>query len=399
MQRGISLSVEMLFRGYYLCIFLEERLVLHLSKSRQDFVVPAGNLAGQNSEYLGAIAEQLKSGSLIGGNAVLKFERNLASYLGVNHVMSLASGMDALIIGLTALNLPKMSKILVADNAGGYASLAVLSAGHRPVFCDVNQTNFEIDIKFATRFSDEIRAVVVTHLYGRMADMKVITHWARQNDIKVIEDCAQSIGAIQNERQAGTFGDIGTYSFYPTKNLGGIGDGGAICTNNEVYAERINKLRQYGWEQRYNMSEKFARNSRLDSINAAVLDAKLQKLDEANQRRREILARYISAFPQGYFFQEQEVALDNVAHLAVGVCENQADMINFFADYGVELTRHYPIPDSLQSGLNYLGIDEETPVSHRLCKQVVSIPIYPWLKENQVELICTVADKWSVYND
>lgn len=366
-----------------------------MSKTRSNFVVPAGNLAGQNSEYLGAISDQLKSGSLIGGMAVSNFEKNLATYLNSSHVLSLASGMDALIIGLTALNLPPMSKVLVADNAGGYSSLAVLSAGHMPIFCDVNPTDFEINLDFATQFSDEIQAVVVTHLYGRMADMNAISAWAKDNEIKVIEDCAQAIGARQGQKQAGTFGDLGTFSFYPTKNLGGIGDGGAICTDNELYAERINKLRQYGWKHRYNISEKFARNSRLDSINAAVLDVKLKKLDEANTRRREILSKYISSFPSGTFFQDRTVALDNVAHLSVGVCENPAQMIEFFDQEGVELTRHYPIPDSLQEGLNYLGVDRATPTSHRLCKQVVSLPIYPWLTDDQVNLVCNVAEKWS----
>ncbi|WP_190277006.1 DegT/DnrJ/EryC1/StrS family aminotransferase [Candidatus Planktophila sulfonica] len=369
-----------------------------MSKTLRNFVVPAGNLAGQNTEYLGAISEQLKSGSLIGGNAVSKFEENLATYVGANHVLSLASGMDALIIGLTALNLPPMSNVLVADNAGGYASLAVLSTGHRPIFCDVNPSDFEMDLDFATDFSDEIQAVVVTHLYGRMADMNSIMAWAKKNDIKVIEDCAQSIGAIQDQKQAGTFGDIGTFSFYPTKNLGGVGDGGAICTDNDLYAERINKLRQYGWKHRYNISEKFARNSRLDSINAAVLDEKLKTLNQSNMRRREILTQYISSFSSGIFFQDRSVALDNVAHLAVGVCENPTEMINFFGAEGVELTRHYPIPDSLQEGLNYLGVDKATPTSHRLCKQVVSLPIYPWLTDEQVNLVCIVAQKWSGSN-
>ena len=366
-----------------------------MSSTRGKFVVPAGNLAGQNSAYIRAISDQLESGSLIGGVAVTTFEKNLASYLDSNHVLSLASGMDALIIALTALNLPPMSRVLVADNAGGYSSLAVLSAGHRPIFCDVNPLDFNIDVNFVNDFPDEIKAVIVTHLYGRMANMNSIMAWAKLNNIKVIEDCAQSIGAMLDEKQAGTFGDIGTFSFYPTKNLGGIGDGGAICTDNDLYADRVKRIRQYGWKNRYNISEKFARNSRLDSINAAVLDEKLKTLDEANRRRREILSRYISAFPPGVFFQDRKLHLDNVAHLSVGVCENPIEMINFFDQEGVELTRHYPIPDSHQEGLNYLGVERSTPISHRLCNQVVSLPIYPWLTDYQVDLVCNVAEKWS----
>ena len=360
--------------------------------------MPAGNLAGINDDYLELVNRAISAGKLVGGQIVSDFENDLAKYLDSKHVFSLASGMDALILSLTALQLPAKSRVLVADNAGGYASLAVLSTGHVPVFCDVSAKTFLIDLESLGDQVKGAQALIMTHLYGQMGNMAEVMSWARERNIRVIEDCAQSFGASQSDKKSGTFGDIGAFSFYPTKNLGGIGDGGAICTSNQDYANRIKSLRQYGWSDRYNIVHANARNSRLDSINAAVLKAKLGSIDANNQTRREILQKYVDAFGDTPFFSYNVVARDNVAHLAVGKTSNTQEMIKVFQENGVELSRQYPIPDSKQTGLNYLGVDFNNPVSQEVCEQVISIPIYPWLTEEQVDHVCDVIKIWCKQN-
>ena len=369
-----------------------------MSAVTKDLFVPAGNLAGINDAYLDLVNRAISAGTLVGGQIVSDFENDLAKYLDTKHVFSVASGMDALILSLTALQLPPKSRVLVADNAGGYASLAVLSTGHVPVFCDVSPDTFLIDLE---SLGDRVRgakALIMTHLYGQMGNMAEVISWAREKNIPVIEDCAQSFGATQLNKKSGTFGDIGAFSFYPTKNLGGIGDGGAICTSNQVYADRIKSLRQYGWSDRYNVVHANARNSRLDSINAVVLSAKLKSIDSNNQNRREILQKYVDAFGAIPFFSYSVVAADNVAHLAVGRTPNTQEMITVFQENGVELSRHYPIPDSKQTGLNYLGVEFSTPVSQEVCEKVISIPLYPWLTEEQVDHVCKVIKIWCKRN-
>jgi dTDP-4-amino-4,6-dideoxygalactose transaminase len=369
-----------------------------VSAVAKDPFVPAGNLAGVNDGYLELVNRAITAGTLVGGQIVSDFENDLEKYLDSKHVFTLASGMDALILSLTALQLTPKSRVLVADNAGGYASLAVLSTGHVPVFCDVSAKTFLIDLDSLGDRVNGAKALIMTHLYGQMGNMEEVMSWARERSISVIEDCAQSFGATQLNKKSGTFGDIGAFSFYPTKNLGGIGDGGAICTSNQNYADRIKSLRQYGWSGRYNIVHANARNSRLDSINAAVLRAKLYSIDADNQTRREILQKYVDAFGEVRFFTYNVVAADNAAHLAVGRTPNTKEMIKFFQENGVELSRHYPIPDSKQSGLNYLGVKFSTPVSQEVCDQVVSIPIYPWLTEEQVNHVCKVIKLWCKHN-
>ncbi len=358
------------------------------------YFVPAGNLAGVNGKYGQLVAQVLESGNLIGGKYVHTLESKLTRYLNSKYVFTVASGMDALILSLTSLGLPENSPVLVADNGGGYASLAVLSSKLKPIFCDVSEDNYLVNTKTLSKFEGNAKAIIVTHLYGQMADMAAISSWAKDRGIFIIEDCAQSFGAVQNGKHAGTIGDLGAYSFYPTKNLGGIGDGGAICTDNELMAAQISALRQYGWLNKYDISIENARNSRMDAINAAVLTDKLSEIDLQNARRREILSRYLRASEGIGFFPYKQINADNVAHLAVGISKTPEKMIEYFADKGIELTRHYPLQDSQQLGLNQNGSTLNTDTAKWLCESVVSLPIYPWLSDEQVSHVCNSLVEW-----
>ena len=365
-----------------------------MNSHKAPYLVPAGNLAGVNGKYAQMVTQVLESGNLIGGKYVQTLESGLARYLNSKYVFTVASGMDALILSLTSLGLPEDSRVLVADNGGGYASLAVLSSKLKPVFCDVSEKDYLVNTETLGKFAGDAKAVIVTHLYGQMADMAAITTWAKGREMFIIEDCAQSFGAVQNGNHAGTIGDVGAFSFYPTKNLGGIGDGGAICTDNELIATQISALRQYGWQNKYNISIENARNSRMDAINAAVLVDKLSEIDLQNERRREILSRYLRAAEGIDFFPYKQINLDNVAHLAVGITKTPEKMIGFFADRSIELTRHYPVQDSQQAGLNGNGSILNTDTAKWLCGSVVSLPIYPWMSDEQVTHVCNSLVEW-----
>lgn len=357
------------------------------------YEVPAGNLSQVSLRYLPQIEDVLASGSLVGGSFVEKFEAELQSYLKVDFSVSVASGMDALILGLQSLKLPENTRVAVVNNGGGYASLAVLSCGFIPVFCEINSDTYLIDVNQLSTLPN-IGAVIVTHLYGQLVDMNPIISWANKNNVKVIEDCAQAFGAKTNGKFAGTFGDVGCYSFYPTKNLGGIGDGGAVVSSSPQIASSVRNLKQYGWGSRYDISEKNGRNSRLDAINAAVLTAKLKEIDIENIRRREIYATYLSADSKKEIFHNRNLDESNVVHLAVGITGSPGKLIEFFANNGIEVGQHYPIPDSKQTGLNYMSDIKLTPKAELHCKSNVSFPIYPHMTDDQVRKVSKVIIEW-----
>jgi dTDP-4-amino-4,6-dideoxygalactose transaminase len=356
-------------------------------------LVPAGDLSGINSRFLPIVKDVIGEGKLIGGSYVARFENQLLDYVGTRHAISVASGMDALILAIQALDFPAKSEIAVLNCGGGYASLAVISCGHIPVFCDSTITDIQLDFTDLTRL-EGIKAVIVTHLYGQLTDISQILEWAKEKDIRVIEDCAQAFGAKRSEKVAGSFGDIGCFSFYPTKNLGGIGDGGAVVTNSDVLAKNIIRLKQYGWEQRYNIQFRNGRNSRLDAINAAVLSAKIMEIDSMNSRRREIYSSYLDADPNNALFPNQKLDSSNVVHLAVGLCSSPRELIEFFAEAGIEVGQHYPIPDSMQPGLNFLSEKRTTPNANWICQSNVTFPVYPHLSQNQVDHVSKTICDW-----
>lgn len=358
------------------------------------FTVPFGDLAKSNIQYSSIVEEVFSSGSFVGGKYVEDLESSLANYLDIDHVVSVASGTDALLLALLSLGLPDNSSVWVVDNAGGYGSIAALNAGMVPIFKDANSHDFQIDTDNFENSSGLPSAVIVTHLYGIAANIEAIVSWASKNGVKIVEDCAQAIGANIGGKKLGTFGDVACFSFYPTKNLGGVGDGGAIATNNVKVAEVIRKRKQYGWSSRYFSEVSGGINSRLDAINAGVLLAKLPLLDAANQRRREIYAKYFATDLNSSFFPKIKIDSSFVAHLAVGKSKDPRQFISYFAEHGVEVARHYPFQDSAQPGLNYKSPKAVNQGSSLLCQSVVSIPLYPELSDTQVLHVCNTLTNW-----
>ena len=243
-------------------------------------------------------AQVLSSNQHILGIKVIEFEMKYANYIGVKHCVSVANGSDALLIALRSIGISANDEVATVANAGFYTCAALNQIGASPIFIDVDSDSLLMDpedlkikiLKF------NIKAVVVTHLFGQVAPIKEIIKICKANSIKIVEDCAQAHGARFENRKVGTFGDVATFSFYPTKNLGAIGDGGAVLTDNDEIALNIVRLRQYGWSEKYHVDTKFGVNSRLDEIQAAFLVEKLEKLDIWNEERITIARKYFSSF-------------------------------------------------------------------------------------------------------
>ena len=319
------------------------------------------------------------------------FENELATYMGVAHAVGVGNGTDALQLALTGLGVGTGDTVLTAANAGGYTSTAARSIGAVPVFADVDATTMLMTTETvaAAVAALEIapKVIVVTHLFGTAADIVPIVEWAHDRDIFVLEDCAQSLGAMVGDRRAGSIADVATTSFYPTKNLGALGDGGAILTSSDDLARTLRQLRQYGWSSKYQTTVQGGRNSRLDELQAAILRTKLTMLDGWNQRRREIHARYEAAVSSNA--RMVNVASPGyVGHLAVVEVQDREAAKSIFDKHGIRTDVHYPIPDHLQPIAAGSRVAMALPVTERAAEHIISVPLFPELNDDEIERTC-----------
>lgn len=338
-----------------------------------------------------AISRVLDSGHWVHGPEHELFETELADYLGVKHVLGVASGTDALEIALLALGCDSESRVITVANAGGYVSIAASRIGCEVLYCDIDPITLQMDPShLKTIISEEIDVVVVTHLYGNVAPILEIKNLCNEFGIKVIEDCAQALGASTSNLKVGSICDIGTFSFYPTKNLGGVGDGGALACNSDVYADKIRSLRQYGWGEKYFVEVLGGMNSRLDEIQAAILRIGLPLLDEMNEKRRNILAIYSQSMRSTQIKLVTSFSPGNVGHLAVCILPSAGARENFrthMRNYGIQTQIHYPILDSQQRGFGLGEMQKDIPISVQSVHQIVTIPLFPELESDEVEII------------
>lgn len=334
-----------------------------------------------------AVLRSLRNGHYVHGAEHDAFERELADFLGVPHVVGVGNGTDALEIALRAVGTDSDSQIVTAGNAGGYAAAAARAIGAEVVVADVDPRTLLMDpVSAATACSERTSAVVVTHLYGRAADVPALRA-TLPAQVAIVEDCAQAIGAGTPAGRCGSLGDIGTFSFYPTKNLGALGDGGALSCRSPETADAIRSLRQYGWSQRYVIGRGGGRNSRLDELQAAALRVKLPHVDLWNTRRRAILAAYADA-AEGTPLTLPAPGRGDVAHLAVGRHPRREEFARRMGELGVATAVHYPLADHLQPPLGArpgpTGADEAA----RACAEVISLPCFPYLTDAEVEQVC-----------
>lgn len=332
------------------------------------------------------------SGHYLWGQATKSFCEDFAAYFGVAYVVPVANGTDALEIALQVCGAREGTEVILAANAGGYGTIAARLTGATPVYADISLPSMTLDpASVDAMLSDRTRAVVVTHLYGNHADVAGVRAALKargRKDVTLIEDCAQSHGVRSQGRLAGTHGDIACFSFYPTKNLGALGDAGAVVTGDQAVAMELRRLHQYGWESRYRTVVPYGRNSRMDEVQAAFLSVKLKRLDELNARRRAILERYRLALPSKYRFCALQ-GEETVAHLAVLLCPDRPAAEAHFSRAGIETSVHYPILDCDQPG--WRDMQARTALlteSRRAVERILTVPCYPHLTTAECDAIC-----------
>lgn len=343
-----------------------------------------------------AIERVLHSGWFVLGPEVNAFEKEFAGYCGVSHCVSLANGTDALELALRALGVGPGKTVLTVANAGMYSTIAILATGATPVYADILPDTFLMDFTDVQRMlgQQQIDAIIVTHLYGLLGGVQKIVQLAHDRGIPVIEDCAQAHGAMLQEKKAGSFGDIACFSFYPTKNLGALGDGGAIVTDRSDLTEKVRQLRQYGWTSKYHADVAGGRNSRLDEIQAALLRVMLPMLDQWNARRREIATRYTNGISNPKVIPPAIHTKEYVAHLYVIRTPGRNALKQYLAEAGIPSDIHYPIPDYAQTSCRRLfeGIDK--PVTSQTCAEVLTLPCFPELSDEEVDMIIARINSW-----
>ena len=354
------------------------------------------HVASVRADIDAAITRVVASGWFIHGQEGAAFEREFAAYVGATHCVGVANGSDAIELALRALGVRPGSRVATAANAGFYTSAAVLAIGAEPVYVDVDPSTHLIDlIELAPLIeSHRVDAVVVTHLFGLMHDMEAVMGLVAGAGIPVLEDCAQSHGARRKNSRAGSHGHAASFSFYPTKNLGALGDGGAVTTNDEETAQRVRLLRQYGWETKYRVVTTGGRNSRLDEVQAAVLRAKLPRLDEWNARRRAIARQYTDGIEHPGVSCPTAPGEAYVAHLYVVSVEGRELLKRHLENSGILSDVHYPVPDHLQGIMSAQRVRKPLPVTERLALNVLTLPCFPELTDTEVERVIGAVNAW-----
>ncbi len=332
------------------------------------------------TELREAVSDVLDSGWFALGPQVSSFEEEFAEYCEVSHCIGVANGTDALEIALRSVGISAGDEVIVAANAGMYSTTAILAVGAQPVYADVSENSFLMTTaSFEAVVSEATRAVIVTHLFGQIADIDEIVALANKRDIKVLEDCAQAHGAKYQNKRAGSFGHVAAFSFYPTKNLGAIGDGGAVVTKDAAIAANCRSLRQYGWLDKYKVGLAGGRNSRLDELQAAVLRVKLRHLDNWNLQRRHIASIYASELDHPDIKKPVGSGPEHVYHLYVVQTAYRDSLREFLTLHKIGNDIHYPVLDKDQPVFGDAYSSVKLPRSESLVNRVLSIPCFPEL--------------------
>lgn len=356
-------------------------------------LIPFENLARQDPvtqrRLAAAFRRVTRRGWYVLGEEVKQFEREFATWTGSAFCVGVASGLDAITLALRALDLPQGSEVLVPANTYIAPILSILQVGHCPVLVEPDLETYNMDPKLADRaVTWKTKAMVPVHLYGKISDMRSLMRVARKHSLKVVEDCAQAHGASQDQRQAGTWGDLGAYSFYPTKNLGALGDAGAVITNQAGKARAIATLRNYGSEKKYHNS-RIGVNSRLDELQAAFLRAKLVKLDEVIQKKRRLAGIYLEQLkcPDLILPKIQE-GFHDTFHIFAARHPARDRLRAHLLAKGIGSEIHYPVPPSRQKSLQKIFRGQRFPIADKIHRTEISLPISAMLKENDILRIC-----------
>ena len=366
--------------------------------------VPFVDLNSQHNsireEISHAIQDVITAGDFILGNELRRFEENFAVYLGTSNVVGTGNGLDALRLALLSLGIGPGDEVIVPANTYIATALAVSAVGACPVLVEAEEDTFNLDHRLVEQaITDRTKAILVVHLYGQPAEMDPLLDIVSRYNLHLIEDACQAHGAEYKGRRVGTFGAIGCFSFYPSKNLGALGDAGAAVTSNPELAEKLRRLRNYGQVQKYYNVLKGI-NSRLDNIQAAVLNVKLKNLEQWNRQRMKHAERYrelLSGIRQIRVPQTSSNRT-HVFHLYVIRCGTRDALQAFLKDRGIQTQIHYPLPIYRQQAYADLGIRAGAfPVTDRISEEILSLPMYPELQPEQIEHVAGSISAF--YND
>jgi dTDP-4-amino-4,6-dideoxygalactose transaminase len=364
---------------------------------------PGATYLAQKEEIDAAVARVLARGRYVLGDEVAAFETEFAAYLGVRHAVGVASGTDAVELALRACGIGAGHAVIAPSHTAVATVAAIERTGARPVLMDVDPLTYAITASELEAVLNEPRnfggnrpvAVIPVHLYGNPANMPAILDVAKRHGLRVIEDCAQSIGAKIVGRRAGAFGDVAAFSFYPTKNLGAFGDGGLVATNDAGLAAQLKALREYGWRERF-VSAFAGVNSRLDEIQAAILRVKLKRLDADNARRVEIAERYAKALKRpGLVLPEKSKDAEHVFHQFVIRTAGRDDLRRFLDERRIGTAIHYPVPVHRQPAYqDRVTGGRSLPATEKLCGEIVSLPMFPQLTNADVDRVAAAIGEW-----
>jgi len=346
------------------------------------------------SEFKNKFNEFLEKGWYILGEEVQNFEKSFAQYNGSKYCIGVANGLDAIELGLIALNFPKKSEIIVPSNTYIATILAIINTGHIPVLVEPNIDTYNIDPeKIEEKITSNTKAILLVHLYGNVCEMPRILAIAEKYKLEIIEDCAQSHGAKYNNIMTGNFGKIGAFSFYPTKNLGALGDAGAIVTSDEALYDKIKALRNYGSEKKY-ANKYIGRNSRLDELQAAFLNVKLPFLDLINKHKGDIATIYNLGISDKVVKPKSLINTKSVYHIYNIRTDKRDELKSYLFDNGINTEIHYPISPSNQEGYSNLLNNKDFPISELIHKTTLSLPISFATKKEEAYIVVDFINKF-----
>ncbi len=347
------------------------------------------------NKYTEVFQEVLHGGWYILGKEVGQFEQSFASYCGVEHCIGVASGLDALVLSLRYFGFNPGDEVIVPANTYIASILAIMQVGLKPVLVEPDINTYNIDPKkIASAITVRTRAILVVHLYGKMCDMDPILRLADQYDLKVVEDCAQAHGAIYKGQKAGSFGNFGAFSFYPTKNLGALGDAGAITCKDHELNKSIRTLRNYGSSAKYVFDE-VGYNSRLDELQAAFLSVKLKYLDDINTHKQKLAAIYRNELKTDFTLPTLQVGFEDVYHIFAVRHPERDRLKKYLLDNNIGTEIHYPIAPHQQKAMNGILSGASYPISEEIHRTVLSLPISYGHTEEDINRVIEVMNKFS----
>ena len=344
-----------------------------------------------------AISSVLTKGNYILGDEVKSFEQEFSDFIGVDYGIGVGNGTDALLVALKACGVGPEDEVITVSHTAVATATSIVMSGAKPVLVDIEPNFYSIDLsKLESAITEKTKAIILVHLYGCPAEIENIKKITKKHNIFLIEDCAQAHGAVYKDSKVGSFGDLSCFSFYPTKNLGAIGDGGMVLTKDDSLAERCFELREYGWKERYSSST-FGWNTRLDEIQAAILRVKLKYLDIDNKKRKRIAQMYKELLDDSIIeLPKERKESSHVYHLFVIQSDNRDSLMEYLHQKDIFVNIHYPLPIHLQPFYKSILQTKELKITESIAKKILSLPMYPELLDEEVEEVSAAVNNFDL---